>query len=377
MLTMPIIVLFYQNNGMNMKDVLLLQGIYSIAIVALEIPSGYFADLWGRKPTIVLGSILGTLGFAIYSVTDGFWGFLIAELTLGVGQSFISGSDSALLYDSLKADHKSNEYVKMEGRIASLGNFAETGAAIIGGFLAELSLRTPFIMQTLVAAIAIPASLSLVEPPANKPQFKAWKSLIGVLKETFSKNKSLVVLILYTAIIGTGTLTMAWLIQPFLNQIQGMEYSQMGIVLALLNLVVGLVTLVSYKIEQRFESKWVLLAISLGIGLPYFLMGYFEAPLILSVVFLFYAFRGLATPVLKDYINRSSPSEIRATIMSIRNFAIRLIFALIGPLLGWFTDVYSLQIALYMGGFIILISSSISLGIYFMMQKSNSSFSNT
>ena len=101
MLIMPIITLFYQENGLGMKDVLLLQGIYSVAIVVLEIPSGYFADVWGRKSTLIIGSFLGVLGFAIYSFTSGFWSFLVAELVLGIGQSFISGSDSALLYDTL------------------------------------------------------------------------------------------------------------------------------------------------------------------------------------------------------------------------------------------------------------------------------------
>lgn len=63
-----------------------------------------------------MGSILGTVGFAIYAVSSGFIVFLIAEVILGIGQSFISGADSALMYDSLKADHRENEYVKYEGR---------------------------------------------------------------------------------------------------------------------------------------------------------------------------------------------------------------------------------------------------------------------
>ena len=85
MLYMPIIVLFYQENGLSLRDVLTLQAIYSIAIIVLEIPSGYLADVWGRKNTIILGAILGTLGFAVYSFSYGFLGFLIAELILGIG----------------------------------------------------------------------------------------------------------------------------------------------------------------------------------------------------------------------------------------------------------------------------------------------------
>jgi len=53
-LVMPIVVLFYNDNGLKQYDIFLLQGIYSIAIVLLEIPSGYFADVLGRVPFLAL-----------------------------------------------------------------------------------------------------------------------------------------------------------------------------------------------------------------------------------------------------------------------------------------------------------------------------------
>jgi len=111
MLTMPIIVLFYQENGLSMQNVLTLKAFYSVAVVIMEIPSGYFADIWGRKKTLILGSVLGCLGFVVYGFSSDFYGFLLAELILGVGSSFISGADSALLYDSLLQDKKEGTYL--------------------------------------------------------------------------------------------------------------------------------------------------------------------------------------------------------------------------------------------------------------------------
>ena len=114
---MPIVVLFYQDNGLSMSQIFILQAIYSISIVALEIPSGYFADALGRKNTIVAGAILGFLGFLIYSFSIGFIGFVLAQIVLGFGQSMISGADSAILYDSLVDSKKENDYLKHEGRM--------------------------------------------------------------------------------------------------------------------------------------------------------------------------------------------------------------------------------------------------------------------
>ncbi len=372
MLTMPIIVLFYQENGLGMQDVLLLQGIYSIAMVSLEIPSGYFADLWGRKSTMIIGAVLGVVGFAIYSLSHGFWAFLAAEIILGIGQSFISGSDSALLYDSLLKMKKEGEYVKLEGRVMSIGNFAETIAALIGGLLAEVSLRTPFVAQTFVACIAIPAAITLVEPETQQiiTSKNRWKAILTVLKNTLIHNKTIQALILFTALIGTGTLSMAWFIQPYLKEIFQFSYTEIGIALAILNLSVGLVTWVAYRVETALGRIKTLLLILLGISLPYILISQITHWTILIVVLLFYMIRGIATPVLKDYINRQTNSEIRATVLSIRNFAIRIIFAIVGPFLGWYSDHFSLLQAMLIAGLVLLTSASFSL--VFLIKKSTS-----
>jgi len=164
MLFMPYIVPFYTDNGLSMHQVMILQAVYSVSIVALEIPSGYFADVIGRRRTLILGAILGTAGYCIYSFSYGFMGFLLAELILGFGQSFISGADSAMLYDSLLDIKKEKEYIKYEGRMVSFGNMAEASAGIAGGLIALISLRTNFYAQSGMAFIAVPAAILLVEP---------------------------------------------------------------------------------------------------------------------------------------------------------------------------------------------------------------------
>ena len=77
MLYMPYVVPFYTENGLDIQQVMILQAVYSISIVALEIPSGYFADVIGRRRTLILGTILGAAGFSIYSFSYGFLGFLL------------------------------------------------------------------------------------------------------------------------------------------------------------------------------------------------------------------------------------------------------------------------------------------------------------
>nr|WP_320120356.1 MFS transporter [uncultured Marinifilum sp.] len=364
MLTMPIIVLFYQENGLSMQDVLTLKGIYSVAVVVLEIPSGYIADVWGRKKSLILGSILGCLGFIVYSFSHDFYGFLIAEIILGIGSSFISGSDSAMLYDSLLKMGKGKDYLKQESRIMSVGNFAEALAGIAGGSLALISLRTPFVFQSFIAFIAIPASLLLIDPNQNSAKIKVgFNHILSIIKFSLWDNAILRWNIVLSSVIGCATLTLAWFIQPYLRDLN-LEVSTIGVIWTLLNLTVGFVALSAHKIEAYLGKIGTSIFIVLGISLGFILTGWFNSLIGVGVLFFFYIVRGIATPVLKDYINRITKSEMRATVLSVRNFIIRICFALVGPFLGWYTDHFTLSSALMLAGVIFFILGGIS--VFFM-----------
>lgn len=341
MLTTPFLMIFYTDHGLSATEAFQIKAVYSILIVLLEIPSGYFADSLGRKRSLVIGAVLGSLGFAVYSIFQGFWSFLIAEAILGIGQSFISGSDSAMLYDTLVVSKRQNEYARYEGRFTAIGNAAESISAFVGGLLALISLKSLFFAQTLVAFIAVPAALTLIEPVIDEAKEKIKPSLKGVLKIVrwaIVENKPLRWRLLYSSVIGTGTLTMAWVYQVFLKNDLDFSNSRIGIVAAVLNIIVAIVTTYAWRLERRFKMQYLLSAIFFGVISGYVLMGLFNS--LWSLIFLvtFYLTRGIATPILKDAVNMNTPSEYRATVLSIRGFMIRLLFAWIGPLTGWMAD---------------------------------------
>ncbi|MFW5756147.1 MAG: MFS transporter [Tangfeifania sp.] len=354
-LVMPVVVLFYQDNGLSMHEIFVLKSIYSVAIVAMELPSGWMADVWGRKKTLVFGSILGSAGILMYSFSYGFWAFAAAEIILGIGHSFVSGADSALLYDSLKSDGKTEKYVKHEGRITSAGNFAEAIAGVAAGFLAAISLRTPFYFQFFVASIAIPASITMIEPKLNAThQFQSVKKMMQNIRDVFLTDTNLRVSILLSAVTGTATLTFAWLVQPFFKAI-GLSVELFGILWTALNLTVGVSSAFAFRVEGFFSRKHEILFIVFSLTAGYLLSGLAVMREGLVFLFVFYAVRGLATPVFKNHINRYTQSHVRATMLSVRNFVIRISFAVIGPLLGWMTDNVSLNTAFLLAG-----------GIYFV-----------
>ena len=371
-LFMPIIWLFYEENGLTITDLFVIQAIYSVTIALIEIPSGYVADVFGRKNSMIIGTFFGFLGILTYSLSFGFDGFLLAALCLGVGQSFISGSDTALMYDSLVELNRSDDFIRLEGRTISMGNLAEATAFIIGGFLAQISLRTPFYCQVGIALIGFVIALLLVEPKVQRLEegkSKPWKNIKKIIHYAIIENAILRAYIFYSAIIGAATLTMAWFAQPYLKALDiGVVY--FGLIGAGLNLAVAIPSFYAHEIESRINTKILLSLILLLIVGCYFTVAYINTLWGLLILLLFYITRGVATPVLRDYMNRHIPSNMRATVMSIRSFIIRILFASTSPILGYVADLYSLQYALYLSGALFLLFGLIILT--FLLNQENS-----
>jgi MFS family permease len=363
-LVMPIIVLFYKSNGMTMQDIFTLQAVYSVSLMALEIPTGYFADVAGRKTSILLGALFGFGGYLIYSVSGGFWEFMVAEVILGVGQSLISGADSAMLYDSLMASGSSSKYTRYEGRLVSVGNFAEAFAGIIGGLLAVASLRTPYYYQAGVAFLAIPAAMFLREPPVHgKIRKPSVHDVLKIVRKVLHGDRKLFWNTMFSAVTGVSTLTMAWFAQPYFSKV-GLTISWFGVAWALLNLSVGITAMYAWRIESRLGARRTVFLFSSLLVAAYAGMALTGNMAGLGVLLLFYLARGIATPTLRNYINLITASDIRATVLSVRNFIIRLLFAILGPFYGWLTDELGLAAALLSAGLIFGLMTGISLAFF-------------
>jgi len=371
MLVMPIVVLFYKANGLSVSQVFILQSVYSLSIVLLEIPSGYFADVLGRKNTIAIGAVLGFIGFAIYSLSYGFWGFFAAEVVLGFGQSMISGADSALLYDSLVDAKQQERYIKHEGRMTSAGNFAEASAGILGGLLAAVSIRYPYYGQTLVALAAVPAAITLIEPKTEHNRLElGWKQIVEVVRFALIKDLRLRWNILLSSVVGASTLTMAWFVQPWLIRAET-PVEIYGAIWTALNLLVGIAAMFAYRVELQLGRIRTIILLILFLSMGFVASGLIRYYWAMPFIVLFYLARGVATPILKDSINRIAPAPMRATILSVRNFIIRIIFSIWGPFFGWLTDRWSLTLALTSAGVIFVILSTLTFIALIKVEKAD------
>lgn len=232
----PTLLLFYEAHGLRLSDVFLLKSALSVLVLVLEVPSGYFADRVGRSSALRWGGVLWLLAMATFVAGSSFNHFLVAELVLGAGISLISGADSALLFDTLKCLKREHEYKKIEGRVVSASGFSEAFFGVIGAGLASFDLSYPFYLQGALVSLYLLTALKLQEPPRTRLTTAGvgMLDLLSLCKTVLLKRPRLRLIMLFSGFSSTGTLSIVWFSQSYMQAIN-LPVAAFGFVWALLH----------------------------------------------------------------------------------------------------------------------------------------------
>lgn len=164
---LPVYLLFYIEH-LSLREAIWLEAIYFTAMPLLEVPSGYFSDRIGRKPTLVIAASALLASFFLLTFGEGFALLAVAAVLRAVGFSFNSGTDASFHHDSLAAAGLDDEFAEREARVSKLGFYASALCAIAGGLIAIIDLRSAFALSAAAAVVMLVAALRFTEPHAPK-----------------------------------------------------------------------------------------------------------------------------------------------------------------------------------------------------------------
>jgi MFS family permease len=214
---LPIIVLYWQEHGMGMAEVMYLQAAFAVALLILDLPNGYLADLIGRKRTIVFGTFFIFLGAVAYAVVESFWGFLVAEILLAIGGSLLLGPDQALLFASLEELKRGGEYKRIFGLSRSVEFIYGALGTICGGLLATIDMKLPFIAAVVGIGLSVLMSLLLHEPERERfrPEAGHLRELWSISRYCLFDNRKMAWLLMAVAALTAVLQSGLWLYQPY------------------------------------------------------------------------------------------------------------------------------------------------------------------
>ena len=342
---MAVITLFWKDEiGLSLTEILTLQVFFSLASVIMEYPSGYVSDRMGYRFALVAACVFGLLGWGWYLAAETFWGVLLAELLLGVSYAFISGSDTALLFESLRAADRADLYARCDGRMVGWAQGGEAAGALLAGFMYAQWPLMPFVAQIAVWTVALGLCLSLREPEGEDGGHVTshLAEALGVCRLAFT-SPAIRSTILSGTLLGLASFYMVWLIQPHM-QACGVPVSWFGPAWAGANLVVALAASGSHRVQRGIGMRGMYGLFFLLIVAAYVGLGFSTAVGSFVFYYLLTAMRGLQGPLMRSRLQALSERRNRASILSLHSLVFRLGFVLTGPLVGRLADAEGLPV---------------------------------
>ena len=348
LVVMQVMVPFFQSRGLSLSQVYQLQAYFALLIIVLDAPAGYIADLWGRKACIQIGAALNGIAYVILAFSENWQHLIWFETFCAMGVSLLSGTDIALIYDSLDAlDDQGMKAGPIVGKRMFYINLGEALASLVGGFLAAISLEFPARVNAVTAWIAFFIAFTLFEPPRSKLDKRAhWKNFSTIYRSVFRHSKLLTLVILNYIVYGFASLAAVWAYQAYWRHLD-IPISYFGYLWAAYSLLGAISARTAYRVERKIGSVTAILIVAALPVIGFFGMGYFGT--FVGVIFgaSFAVCRGLNQVLLQDAVNARVPASMRATANSIANLGVRVLFGLLGPVTGYLLDQEGFQFTFY------------------------------
>lgn len=347
--------LFILSKGFGMREFFIFESAYALASLIAQIPTGTFADKFGRKNSIIISTLINIPAILMIILSRDFTIIFLAMFIGGIGSSFYNGAGTAMMYDTVKSLGREDEYKKIIGRGDLFYSVAAAVGAIIGGWLAHFNYAYAWWAYFATQLPMLITDFSLIEPSVHEEQKLSWR---GHLKESIwqSFRGDAAYFIMYSAVITIFFALGYWLWQPYLKSIN-VPIIYFGFVYAVINVIGGIVSSQAHKIEKKIGMLTSLMLAPILLVVAFIFQSQQFVVWGVILVFVHSIISGYKGPVLDDYLNSRIPSAQRATVLSVEYMIHDGIFIVTSPLLGSLVDLYSLKTAyLLMAGILLIVT---------------------
>lgn len=360
-ITSAIWVLYLGYKGMNLVQIGLLEGIFHVTGLLSEIPTGALADLFGRRRILIIGRMMSLISAIIMLFSNSFLGFAMGFILSAWGYNLNSGSEEALIYDTLKELKKEDEYLKINGKINLIIEISQGLAVFIGGSLSQIDFSISYITAIIIGIISLTFSFNFKEVDI-RDDFEERITIINHFKKSMKilkDNKKLLNIIMFFPIVYTFSAIVYFYGQQFLNNL---GYSRLNIsIIFLFNGILSAIgAILSDKIYKKYNaSGW--LSISMIISFLLILMGNISKELSIFTFLAIGFLTAILQPISSKLINSMVESKQRATIISVESMFYSLMMIILFPVCGLIGDLLSLELSFEIIGIIGVVITTIEI----------------
>lgn len=352
----PVFMVMFLRYGITLEQFGLINAVWAVVIVLLEVPSGALADIIGRRALLIAATIMMALEMLLLAIVpvNSTWvlpALLLNRVLSGAAEAFASGADEALAYDSLKIVGREHQWPRVLERLMQFGGLATIIAMITGSlvyspvlfnFLSKClgsnfvltisdTFRLPVWLTFFSACGAIGVTLAMRDPPKN-PATKS-TGLLEPFRQTVRTggwifNNPLVLVVIMAGVLFDQPIRQLLVVSSQLYARIAIPELIFGLISAG-TAVIGLLAAAPMRrlaTSQSPQSNFRLLAGVVLIGLagtalliPYWGVAFFML-LSLSMRLLMF--------LQSHYLNQLVDSTHRATVLSFRGLAVNISYGL-------------------------------------------------
>ena len=375
------LLLFLLESGITYTQIGILYAVREIIINISEIPSGFMADLYGRKNALIAAFIFYIISFLIFYFFDSFYLFALAIAFYGIGDAFRSGTHKGIIMDYLALNNWSDQKANYYGHTRSWSQKGSALSALIAGLLVLYtgSYRTVFIFSVVpyffnfLNIYSYPNNLNFSLKKRSKSKKSSWSFIFKSFLKTLKNPKVL-------KIINSSALHSAYLkaikdyIQPIMVKVALLipilsftnTKNKTGIVIGVLYFLIYLATSYaskkSFKISESINLNIPRTTLLLGLisGAICGLLFHFEYWIISLVFFTFiYILENIRKPLLTGEIANHVAPEILTSVISAQSFFSTIATSFIAISIGMVADSFDIGISLIIISAILLILTSL------------------
>jgi MFS transporter, DHA3 family, tetracycline resistance protein len=327
------------------------------SIFLFEVPTGLVADIYSRRLSVVIGTVLIGVGFIVEGTFPVFWTILLAQVLWGVGFTFTSGATQAWITDEIGEEQTGLAFLR-EAQVSQYGALAGIFA---GTLLGTIGLNVPIVLGGVLFVIfSIFLRMAMPETgfhPTPREERTSW----GQMWQTFRDGlrvvnaspalRSLIWIGLFYGLYSEGfdRLWQAHLLGQFV-----FPYFQPVVWIGLLTGVVKLLSGAANGYAARhldtssipiLSRSLAFISMALVLGLMAF-AGFHNLFLAMAAYVAVNILRNVSSPLLDTWVNRGLDSQVRATVLSMRSQLDAFGQISGGPLVGWIARRTSIRSAL-------------------------------
>lgn len=354
----PFLILYFLSLDLSFFRISILISFREIVTNLLEIPSGTFADMFGKKLSMILSFIFYIFSFLVFSLFSSYAVFFLAFTFFSIGEAFRTGTHKAIIFDYLKRNDMEDQKTRIYGFTRSWSKIGSAISAVIAAcimFFLE-DYRIIFFASILPYALNIINFLGYpAEAPRKSEEKKSrlfFKELSGSFRQCF-KFKPLRHLILtsmsYEGVFAISKEYLQPVIKAFALSLPVFLYldnhKRTAVLIGIVYVCVFLLSSISSRNAYKFVKKdnkstlkiLLILTIASHILIASFLTIHFQViPIILFLCL--YAFQNTWRPIVISQVNEYSPEEKTTAILSIESQSKSFFVFLFAPVFGFLID---------------------------------------